>query len=188
MWQLWAGAALLAGPHLFSTVLPVLRDRLKIRMGEGAFKGLYSLVTFAGIGLLVWAYIAGRTGDLGSFYEPPVWARHVTMLLALVGIILLGASHGKGYIKSFVKHPMSLGIALWSVGHLLANGEKAVVVIFSSLLLIGLADIVFSLARGKGPQHEPRLRSDIIAVVVGVVVYALLVFVFHPYVIQVPVV
>ena len=34
-------------------------------------------------------------------------------------------------------------------------------------LLIAVADIIFSLVRGKNPQHQPRLRSDVIAIVVG---------------------
>ena len=51
-----------------------------------------------------------------------------------------------------------------------------------------LADIVMSEIRGKRPDYIPRVRSDIIAVVVGLVLYAVFLFGFHPYVLNVPVV
>lgn len=189
MWKLWLGVLLFAGPHLFSTLLPAARNGLKARLGEGPFKGLYALASLAGVVLLALAYLDGRAGPnaLEVYYDPPAAGRHINMLFSLAGFILLAASHGKGYIRSFVKHPMSLGMALWSTGHLLANGEKAVVVIFAMLLVVSVLDIIFSTARGKVPTHEPRLRSDIVAVVAGVAVYAVLAFGFHPYILNVPV-
>lgn len=189
MWKLWLGVLLFAGPHLFSTLMPAARNRLKARLGEGPFKGLYALASLAGVVLLSLAYLDGRAGPnaLDSFYDPPAAGRHINMLLSLVGFILVAASHGKGYMKSFVKQPMSLGIGLWSIGHLLANGEKAVVVIFGMLLLVSVLDIIFSTGRGKVPSHEPRIRSDIVAVIAGIVVYAVLAFGFHPYILNVPV-
>lgn len=188
MWKLWLGVLMFAGPHLFSTLLPVVRDGLKSRLGPGPWRGAYSLVALAGVVLLALAYLDGRAAGGSLLYEPMAGARHITMLLTLLGFILIAASHGKGHIKSIVKHPMSLGVALWSAGHLLANGETVVVVIFGSLLVIALFDIVLSLARGKVPAHQPSLRSDITAVVGGALVYGVLLFGFHPYILQVPVV
>jgi uncharacterized membrane protein len=190
MWTLWLGVALFAGPHLFGLLAPQPRDALKARLGENAWKGLYSLVALAGFVFLALGYLAGRSGpaSLEMVYEPLYGARHLSYLLILAGFILIGASHGKGYIKAFVRHPMSLGIALWSIGHLLVNGETAVVVIFGMFLIIALLDIIFSTARGKLPRHEPRLRSDIIAVVAGVVLTAAFALLFHPYVLNIPVV
>ena len=186
MGKLWLGVVLFVGPHLFSTLLPGLRDQLKEKFHPGPWRGLYSVITLVGLVLLIMAYRDPATA--ANLYDPAPWAKHATMLLVLIGFILIAASHGKGYIKKFVKHPMSLGVAFWSVGHLLANGETSVVVIFASLLAIALFDIVFSLARGKVAVFEPRLRSDITAVVGGALVYGVLLFGFHPYVLQVPVV
>lgn len=190
MWKLWLGALLFAGPHVYSSALPAARDSLRQRFGVKGFKGLFALVALAGLVLLALAYLEGRSGPnaLEIFYEPAPWTRHANMLLSLLGFILMAAMGGKGYIKKAVKHPQSLGVALWSIGHLLANGERAVVVIFASLLVIALADIVFSLARGKVPTHEPRIRSDVIAFVAGVAVYLVMALGFHPYVLNIPVV
>ncbi len=187
MGKLWLGTVLFAGPHLASTVFPVLRDRVKRRLGEGPFKGLYALVSLAGVVLLVLAYVQARSGGGSVLHEPWNGSRHLNMLLSLAGFILMASARGQGYIRRAVKHPQSLGMALWATGHIFANGEMAVVVIFAAILVVALADIVFSLGRGRVPTHTPQLRSDLVAIAGGTVVYLVLLFGFHPYILNVPV-
>ena len=110
------------------------------------------------------------------------------MLFVLLAFILLGASHGKGYLKKWLHNPMSIGIGLWSAGHLLANGKRTDVYLFGLFLVVALADIIMSEIRGKKPSHEPRLRSDVIAVIAGMVLYVIFLFGFHPYVLNLPIV
>jgi uncharacterized membrane protein len=175
---------------LFSLVFPGVRDGIRARLGRGPYMGLYSLVSLAGLVLLAMGYWRGRAGpnSLDMAYEPLLWARHITLLLAWLGWVLIAASHGKGYVKAWVKHPMSWGFALWSVGHLLVNGERAVVYIFALILVIALLDIVLNGLRGKFVPFEPRIRSDIIALVVGTLVYLALALGFHPWVLNIPVI
>ncbi len=189
MTYLWLGALLFGGPHVFSSVLPNQRNSLKASLGESLWKGLYSLLSLAGIGFFILAYRNMDAGQLGDMlYQPWVAGKHLVMLLALIMFILIGASHGKGYIKHYVRHPMSIGIALWAAGHLLVNGERAVVWLFGTLLVVAIVDLVFSIARGKKPTHQPQVKSDIRAVVIGVILFAVFLFGFHPYVLGVPVV
>jgi uncharacterized membrane protein len=189
MAYLYLGALLFGGPHLFSTLLPDARNRLKAAVGENVWKGLYAGVSLLGIVFFVLAYRAMGEGAYGDvLYDVSPVARHLVMLTSLLMFILLGASHGKGYIKKFVRHPMSLGIALWAGSHLLANNERAVVWLFATLFIVAFADLVFSLARGKKPDHVPQLKSDIRAVVIGIVLYLVFLFGFHPYVLGVRVV
>ncbi len=189
MYSLYAGMALFGAPHLFSLFMPGARDDLKSRLGEGAYKGLYSLVSLAGVVFLGIGYWHGRAGPaaLDMVYEPLLWARHITITLAWIGWILIAASHGKGHIKAWVKHPMSWGFALWATGHLLVNGERAVVYIFALILALAVLDIILSTTRGKFKPFEPRVRSDVIAVVVGTVVFLVLALGFHPWVLNIPV-
>jgi uncharacterized membrane protein len=131
----------------------------------------------------------GHLVPLGeNVYVPWPQARHVVMLLALVMFILLAASSGKGYIRHWLRHPMSIGIALWAGGHLLVNGERAVVWMFGTLFIVAISDLVMSLLRGKRPDYVPNARADAVAIVVGVVLYGVFLFGFHPYVLGVPVV
>jgi uncharacterized membrane protein len=169
---------------------PAMRAGLEARFGEGRWKGMFALVSAIGLILMIWGFIAARrSGEWGDMlFTPAPWTRHAAMLLVLVGFILVGASHGKSHLKLWVKQPMSVGIALWALAHLLGNGERPAVVLFGAFLLIAVLDIIVSTARGKVPHYEPRLRSDIIAIVVGVILYALFLFGFHPYILGVPIV
>ena len=190
MTALYLGIILFGGSHLFSIFFPGARDGLKARLGEKAYKGLYSLVSLAGIVLLVIGYWRSRAGPLAAdwLYVPAEWSKHVVMLFVLLAFILIGASHGKGYLKKWLRNPMSIGIGLWSAGHLLANGKRTDVYLFGMFLVVALADIIMSEIRGKRPSHEPRLRSDVIAVIAGMVLYVVFLFGFHPYVLNLPII
>jgi len=178
------GALLFIAPHLFSSVLPAMRDRLKARFGEQAFKSVYALISGLGIILIGVTYWLTR-GNGDVLYVPSGTMRHATMGLATLGMILLAAGQGKSHIRLWLQNPFSIGVALWSVGHLLSVGKTAVVVFYAALLIVALADIISSMARGKRPDYQPVWRSDIIAVAAGLVVTAVLVTLFHPYVLGV---
>ncbi len=190
MTYLYLGLVLFMAPHVFSMLLPSMRDGLKARVGESAFKGIYALVSLAGVACMVIGYSSAWSTGIGTetVYDPPVWGRHATMLLVLIGFILIGASHGKGHLKLWLRNPMSIGIALWALGHLLANGTRFDVWLFGAFMVLGVLDVILSTMRGKAPSHEPRLRSDVVAVIVGVVLYAAFLLLFHPYILGVPVV
>ena len=178
------GTILFAGPHFLSSFAPAQRDRLKARFGEGTFKGAYSAVTGIGLILMVYAYwITRGSGDL--LYVPQGTMRHATMGLVTLGMILLAAGHGKSHIRLWLQNPFSIGIALWAIGHLLSVGKFAADWFWLTMLAVALADIAVSMARGKKPEFQPTWRSDIIAVVAGLVLTGLLVSLFHPYVLGV---
>jgi uncharacterized membrane protein len=184
MISLYVGALLFVVPHLLSSALPAMRDRLKARFGERAFKTAYALIS--GLGIIVIGVTYWQTRGSGEMlYAPSGTMRHATMGLATLGVILIASGHGKSHIRLWLQNPFSIGIALWSLGHLLSVGKTAVVWFYGSLLLVALADIVFSMARGKRPDYQPVWRSDIIAVIAGLVLTAVLVTLFHPYVLGV---
>jgi uncharacterized membrane protein len=189
MTLLYIGAVLFAGTHLFGILLPGVRNGLRASIGEKPWKGIYGLLSLLGVVLMVVGYMGSRAGPATAdiLYEGWYEMRHLTMLLMLFAFILIGAAHGKGYLKKWLHNPMSIGIVLWSGSHLLVNGQRADVWLFAPFLVVGLADIVMSELRGKRPQHTPRLRSDIVAVIVGMVLYVIFLFGFHPYVLNVPV-
>jgi uncharacterized membrane protein len=189
MTYLWLAALLFGGLHLFSTLLPKQRDVLKTALGERAWKGLYSLLSLLGIVFFILAYRAMANGNLGDvLYQPWVAGKHLVMLLVLLMFILIGASHGKGYLRHYVRHPFSLGIALWAGGHLMVNGERALVWLFGTMFVVAVADLILSTVRGKKPTHQPQLKSDLRAIIIGVVLFAVFLFGFHPYILGVPVV
>jgi uncharacterized membrane protein len=184
---LYFGIILFGGAHLFSVLFPAVRNRLQARLGEKAYKGGYSAVSLIGLILMGVGYVQTRF-DGSLVYEPYAGARHVTMLLVLLGFILFGANGGKGYLRLWLQHPFSIGISLWAIGHLLANGKTPVVLIYGTFLVISILDIANGFLREAPVSFEPVIRRDVTAVIAGVVIYAIFLLVFHPYVLGVPVI
>ena len=184
------GIVIFVGVHLLVMLLPQPRDRLLARLGEGPFKGLFSLVSAVGLGLMIYGfYLAlGALEPDDYLYAPEPWTRHAAMGLVLLAFIFIGASHGKGHLKLWLKQPMSIGIGLWAIAHLLANGQRPALYFFGSFLVLAVLDIILSTLRGKVPQHEPQFKSDVRAVIIGVILYLIFLFVIHPYVFNRPIV
>jgi uncharacterized membrane protein len=114
---------------------------------------------------------------------PPAWARHITMLLMLVALILFASSLFKrSHTAVWTHHPMVWSVLLWSAGHLIANGSVADVVLFGAFLIWSIADLVSAYARDRRNAvvyPAPELGATAGAVVVGLAAYALLIGGLH---------
>jgi uncharacterized membrane protein len=183
------GLVLFLGVHLLTTQRE-LRARFVVSMGEGGYKGFYSLVSLAGLGLMVWGFAHYRSAGMINVWYPPAAFRHITEALMLPAVILVAASYIRGRIYTTLKHPMLAGVKLWAVAHLLANGDLGSIILFGGFLAWAVFDRI-SLKRrtdaGAPPIPVGGVGNDLIAVVVGIVAYLALGFVFHPVVIGVPV-
>src|SRR5690606_41475262 len=62
------------------------------RIGEPAWKGLYTLVSIIGLVVMIYGYGAARV-DPTVLWVPPAWGRHVTALLSLVAFVLRSEEH-----------------------------------------------------------------------------------------------
>lgn len=184
------GLLVFLGVHTLTTLRDT-RAALIGRLGESGYKGLYSLVSFAGLALIVWGYARYRATGWIDVWYPPVAFRHITLLLMLPAVILVVASYIRGRIYTMLKHPMLAGIKLWAAAHLLANGDLGSIVLFGSFLAWAVYDRISLKHRadaGAPPFPVGGVGNDVIAVVVGIVAYLALAFAFHPLVIGVPVV
>jgi uncharacterized membrane protein len=189
MTLLVTGLILFFGAHLFSYFRSA-RAALIARLGEGPYKGIYSLISLIGVGLIIWGYFQTRAGPAAAeiVYWPAPWARHATMFLVLLAMVCFAIYFLRGWLKLWLRNPMSIGVALWAAGHLLSNGKLASVILFGAFLLYGLIDIAVNTARGYVPSFTPNPRHDLISIIVGLVLYAFFLLIFHPYVLNLPIV
>jgi uncharacterized membrane protein len=118
-------------------------------LGEGAFKGLYSVLSLLGFVLLVWGFgIARETPTM--VWMPPVGMRHAASLLTLIAFVLLAAAYvPRNAIKARMHHPMVLAVKTWALAHLLANGSLAHIVLFGSFLAWAVVDFIASRRRDR---------------------------------------
>lgn len=149
--------------------MPDLRERTVSWLGSGRYRLLFAIIALIGFVLIV---IGKARAQFVSLYVPPVWGRHATMLLVLVAMILLSASHMPSNLKRVTPHPMLWATVAWAIGHLLANGDVASTLLFGGFLVFAVVGIVSANRRGSRPVTTVvPYRRDLIVVAAGVVIY-----------------
>ena len=168
-----AGLVLFLGVHSIAMVSPSFRARAIQRVGEGAWKGLYALISLVGFVLICYGFGLARQAPV-VLYSPPTWLRHVTFLIMLPVFPLVLAAYLPGRIKAAAKHPMLAAVKFWAFAHLLANGSLADVLLFGGFLVWAGVDRMSLKRRVQAVPAAPAGRfNDLIAVVAGLALYVL---------------
>ncbi|MCJ7528911.1 MAG: NnrU family protein [Methyloceanibacter sp.] len=174
------GIVVFLGIHVLPTIAG-LRDRLVSRFGENGYKIFFSLLSIAGFALLVYGF---AKAPVIQVWSPPPWTRWVAIVLMLPAFIFLVAAYVPGRIKETLKHPFLVAIKTWALAHLIANGDLASIILFGSFLAYAVYDRI-TLKRRKptsliGVPGTGGPRNDLIAVVLGVVLYVVFLVWLHP--------
>jgi len=199
MTQLILGLILFLGAHSVRIWADGWRDQTIEAYGEKAFKGVYALVSILGFYLLVVGYGEARLQTV-ALWNPPIFTKHISMLLMLLSSILLVATYiPRNHFKMRLGHPMVLSVKVWALSHLLANGNLADLVLFGSFLIWAVFNFRSARARDRAlllnlnvteeaagesifdseSAHQPKLLSTIITLVGGIAIWALITFVLH---------
>lgn len=177
-----AGLLLFLGPHSVRLVADDWRSERIASMGEGRWKGLYSLVSLVGFALIIWGYGLARASQGAPLWTPPAWSRHLASPLTLVAFVLIVAAYvPRSRLRAIVGHPMLLGTVLWALAHLLANGGVADLVLFGAFLVWSAVDFVALRRRDRaeGRQRRGAWGSDLTSVVVGTVAWYVFAMYLH---------
>jgi uncharacterized membrane protein len=176
------GLLLFLGVHSTRIFANDWRSAQLKRLGEGPWKGIYSLISLAGIALIVWGFSLARQQPV-LLWSPPTAMRHVAVLLTLSAFVLLAAAYvPRNSIKSRLHHPMLLGVKTWAFAHLLANGGLADLVLFGAFLAWAIACYAAARKRDRaaGTQYAAGSAGATAAtMLVGVVAWALFAFWLH---------
>jgi len=182
------GLVIFLGAHSFVS----MRDRraaLIAKIGEWPYRGLFSLVSIVGIGLIAYGFASYRAAGLIVVWNPPAWTRQIVVALMWPASIMFVAAYIPGDIKRVLKHPVLVSVKTWAFAHLCANGDLGGIILFGAVLAWAVYDRI-TLKRRSDPGGPPiplgGRKNDIIAIVVGTIVYLALGLVFHPIVIGVP--
>ena len=169
------GLVLFLGIHLLPAV-PSARAAAGASLGEQRFKAVFSLLSAAGLVLIVWGY--ARSGPREPLFAPVAGAAAIAPLAMVVSFILFAAANMRGYLRKRLQHPMLIGLLIWSTVHLLANGDRAGTVLFGAFLAYAVIDLASAISRRAVKPFEPEIRFDAMAVGGGLLV-ALVVMSFH---------
>lgn len=130
-----AGITLFVGAHSVRLAAPQWRAQFIARHGDKTWKAIYSVLSLAGLALIVYGFGLSRS-DPVFIWNPPLWTRHAALPLTLISFILFAASGGPpNHLKQKLGHPMYTGVKVWAFAHLLANGRLGDMLLFGTLLV-----------------------------------------------------
>ncbi|AMN46321.1 hypothetical protein ACG33_04200 [Steroidobacter denitrificans] len=131
-----------------------LRDVLTSRMGEGPYRGMFSLASIVGI---VWMSMAYSRAPAVELWGQLIGLRPLASALVLLAFLFAGIglvtpsptgigmesrlTQGGEIIRGMVRitrHPFLWGVALWALAHTIVNGDLPSLIFFGSLLLLAL--------------------------------------------------
>jgi uncharacterized membrane protein len=171
------GLAIFFAIHLLPSI-PTLRNALFVQLGEMPYKGIYALIAFAGLALVV---IGKGEAEFIAVWEPLPWSDVVTNVSMIVALYCIVAMNMQSNLKRFTAHPMLWGITFWSCGHLFTNGDQASIILFGSFLAYSLFAMFSANRRGAKPTgRKISVRHDATIAVISTVAYVGLAN-LHPY-------
>jgi uncharacterized membrane protein len=165
-----------------------LKNGLVARFGKGGYGALFGVLSLIGLALIVLGFhkLQLHPGKNPILWDPPTFMRHIAMPLMLIASIALVSGFIASHIQAALKFPFLVAVKAWALGHLIANGDLASLVLFGSFLAFGVYSRIAYKRRGvHGPFYKGPWINDVIVVALGVALYAAIVFYLHELVIGV---
>ncbi len=149
-----------------------LRAKLQDAMGAQAYLGVYSLLAFGSLGLMIYGY--GRVPHVDFVWYPSQAAYMVTKALLLLGLVTLvmgtltknptqvmneaALDHEVSGMLKITRHPIQWGILLFAIGHIIANGDKASLMFFGTFALVAFFGML-SMDQRRRQENDPRWKT-----------------------------
>jgi uncharacterized membrane protein len=182
------GLVIFLGVHSVRIFADDWRTAQVAKVGPKVWKGSYALLSLIGFVLIVYGYGLARQAPI-VLYSTPAWTRHLAALLTLAAFILITAAYvPQTRIKARVGHPMVLGVKVWALAHLLANGTLADVILFGSFLIWAIFNYIAAQRRDRAAHVAyvtGPVSRDVKTVVIGAVTWAIFTFWLHEWLIGV---
>ena len=154
-----------------------VRRALAGRIGDGAFRGVFSLLSVLAISALVITYRRARMAGTVPLWTAPEWIGWLLVLLmAPAFMLLVGAftapnptavggerlleREPRGLLR-ITRHPMLWSFAIWSGVHIIGNGDLVSLLFFGAFgltALVGMPSIDRKLA-SRDPQGWTHLAG-----------------------------
>lgn len=175
MTTLILGLIIFLGVHSVRIFAEDWRTGMRARLGQNAWKGVYSVFSVLGFTFIVWGYGEAQLQPV-VLWMPPLWTRHLASAITLLAFVLLVAAYVPGNaVKAKLHHPMILGVKAWALAHLLANGRLAAVLLFGAFLVWSV--LCYRAARQRDRVEQTsyaagRALPTVITVALGLAAWA----------------
>jgi len=176
------GLIIFLGVHSIRIFADGWRTSMRAKPGEMPWKGIYSILSLIGFGLIIWGFGLARQEPV-VIWTPPLFLRHIAALLVAIAFVFITAAYiPRNGIKARLHHPMVLGVKTWAFAHLLANGKLHDIILFGSFLLWAVLNFRSARQRDRvaGATYPPGTTAGTaITIVVGLVAFVIFAFVLH---------
>jgi len=161
------GVALWALAHFFKRLAPAKRAGL----GDKG-KGLVAVALVLSVVLMVIGY---KTADGAVLWGRSAALVGINNLLMLLAFYIYAASVRGTRITRWIRHAQLTAVAVWSVAHLLVNGDTPSFVLFGGLAVWAVVQMqLINRAEGpRAPYVAPAMKSEILAAVISVVAFTI---------------
>ena len=210
-WAEFVGAffVFFASHRLLAT--PRIKAPLSARLGAGGFSALYSAISVLA---LTWIIVAAGRAPYVELWQPRPWMKHAALGLMALATLIFALALGRPNPLSFgglgdtrfepsrpgligwMRHPLLAVLAIWSLAHILPNGDLAHVLMFGLFLVfatVGTRIIDRRRQRQMGVEEWRRLagqaaanrrlevtRSGLVRLLAGLALYAALLWLHQP--------
>jgi len=149
-----------------------LRSILQDRLGADVYLGVYSVVSLAAFGLMIYGYSQVSEADVVWYGTPNLIKLTKVMVLMAIVLMVMGlmtpnptmvkaefalANEITGMLK-ITRHPVQWGILLFAIAHLIVNGDVASLWLFGTLATLSFVGM-FSMDARRRRETDPRWQS-----------------------------
>lgn len=175
MTLLLIGLFIFIGAHLSLRAVN-LRTSIETKIGKMPFKGLFSLVSLAGLIFIIAGFSQFRP-IAPEIYTPPFWGKYINYIFTYISVVLFLTSYLGGKIKAKIVHAQLAAVKFWALGHLLANGDLASVILFVGFLIWA---IIARVLIGKVERQIVAWgRGDEGSIAFGILIWCTIAFKLH---------
>jgi len=151
--------------HLFPIWARPTRNRVFGALGEWPYRALFALVTLGTVALTAYGY---RQAPVVNLWFPPSFMVHLNNILMVVAVPIFIAGAVASPVRRWIRHPQLIGVKIWALAHLLANGDLASVILFGGCMAWAVVALIGT-NRRDGPRVDfPHVHR------IGVLVHVLL--------------
>ncbi|MEC4723945.1 NnrU family protein [Shewanella sp. D64] len=178
MGMLISGLILWSLVHFIPSAMPNLKQAWLAKIGLKGYTITFSLLIVLSLCLMVFGW---RASIPELIYTLPLATKPLALILMLMAFILFAAKQ-KTRIKRVIRHPQLVSVLVWSIAHLILNGDSRSIVLFGGMLVWSVLQIYF-INRSEGAWLKPRptsWRNDIKVIIIGGVIFSVL-LILHPY-------
>ena len=166
--------------HFIPAITPSVKQQWISLLGENGYKASFAVLIFISLVLIS---LGWRSTQPVYLYTLPAIATHIAMGLMIIAFILLGAANSPTRIKRYIRHPQLSGVLVWTIAHLILNGDNRSVLLFATLGVWTIFEMFF-INKREGQWLKPQAPSfgqeiKSLAISMAVLIVAIIA---HPYI------